>query len=154
MSNNPYAGRVPLNLRQAPNDEIAKSTSYRPGVQHRVEYRNPNQDPSLMRNEGCTPLRRYPDGRLDVPYVAQQVVDLIHKAENAGQLTSFEQALLSTILPVQFQLIDPKLAATMARLTDEERLLIGLAVTRHMQEELNYNAGRGGSIPGRHVTRS
>lgn len=154
--NNPYAGQVPLNMRKKGEEEtLAKSTSYRPGVQHRCEYRAPQQDPNLNRNAGCTPLRRYPDGRLDIEYVAQQVVDFIHKAQNGGNLTAFEKAILSLILPGHFQLVDHKIASTMARITDEEKMLVSMRVMKHVHEELNYNAGRGGgSVPFRHVTRS
>jgi len=153
MSNNPFAGRVPLNLRRD-EETVVKSTSYREGVTHPVSYRTPQQDSLLMRNEGCTPLRRYPDGRLDTEFVAQEVVSLIHKAEDGGNLTSFEQGLLTLILPQKFQLVDPKIAGTMARLTEEERGLVALRVLRHMNEELNWNAGRGGgSVPFRHTSR-
>lgn len=156
MSNNPLAGRVPLNLRNGHTDEeLSKSTSYREGITHPVTYRTPQQDPTQMRNEGCTPLRRYPDGRLDTEFVASQVIDMIHKAELGGNLTSFEQGLLTLILPHRFQLVNPKIAGTMARLTEEERGLVSLRVLRHMNEELNWNAGRGGgSVPFRHVTKS
>lgn len=154
--NNPLSGAVPLNLRGGQSEEeVAKSTSYREGITHPSTYRTPQQDPSLMRNEGCTPLRRYPDGRLDTEFVASQVIDMIHKAEIGGNLTSFEQALLTLILPQKFQLTNPKIAGTMARMTEEERGLVSLRVLRHMNEELNYNAGRGGgSVPFRHVTKS
>ena len=156
MSSNPFAGHVPLHLRKADQGEtIAKSTSFRPGIIHRSEYRTPQQKPEQMRNEGCTPLRRYPDGRLDVKYVAHHVIDVVHKAENGGVLTNYEKALLSSILPGKFQLVDQKIAATMARMTDEERMLVALTVLKHFHEELNWNAGRGGgSVPLRNVTRS
>jgi hypothetical protein len=156
MSHNPFAGRVPLNLRKSTDpSEIRRATSYRPGIAHHSEYRNPNQDTSLDRNEGCTPLRRYPNGVMDIPYVAQQIVDIVHKAENKGSLTSYEKAMLSLILPKEYQLIDSKLAATMARITDEEKLLVRVFIDRHFREEINYNAGQGGgSVPGRHQTRS
>jgi len=154
-TDNPFAGRVPLNLREGTHEEIAKSTSYRPGIVHKPEYRNPNQDASLQRNEGCTPLRRYPDGRLDIKYVADQIIDLVHKVQNAGTLTSFEKAILTLILPGQFQLIDPSIATTMAKMTDEERMMVSLVVMRHFNEEQNWNAGRGGgSVPFRNTTRS
>jgi hypothetical protein len=154
MSNNVYAGRVPLNLRKSGEAEkLAKSTSYRSGIEHPVSYRTPQKD-SLMREEGCTPLRRYPNGLLDVNYVAQQVVDIVHKAEMGGNLTSFEQAILSVILPDKFQLADISISNTMARLTDSEKMLVALQVQRHLNEELNYNAGRGGgSVPFRHVSK-
>lgn len=155
-TDNPLAGRVPLNLRGGQtNEEVAKSTSYRPGIVHKPEYRNPNQEPSLLRNEGCTPLRRYPDGRLDIPFVAHQVIGLVDKVQDGGTLTNFEKAMLSLILPGHFQLIDPQIAATMAKITDEERMAVALTVMRHFNERQNWNAGRGGgSVPFRSTTRS
>ena len=155
MPHNQYAGHIHLNLRNSKTDEeLSKSTSYREGITHPTEYRTPQQDPSLLRNEGCTPLRRYPDGRLDTEFVASQVIDMIHKAESGGNLTSFEQSILTLILPQKFQLVNPKIAGTMARMTEEERGLVSLRVLRHMNEELNWNTGRGGSVPFHHVTKS
>lgn len=157
MADNPYSGRVPLNLRRD-EEKVAKSTSYRPGVTHRLPVRNQYDDPRLVpRNIGCTPLRRYPNGRLDVKFVAQQIVDLIHKVQNSGTLTEFEKALLTLILPSHFQFagMDPRLAGVHARMSDEEKILVALALKGHLNEELNWNAGMGGSsVPGRHVTRS
>jgi hypothetical protein len=149
MTDNPLSGRVPLNLRKPDSQEtLAKSTSFRPGIFHKPGYRNPNQEPHLMRNEGCTPLRRYPNGTLDCQYVAQTIVDLVHKIKNSGSLTSFEQALLSTVLPGHFQLVDPQIAATMVKITDDERMLVALSVVKHFNDEKNWNAGygRGGVV--------
>ena len=157
--NNPHAGRVPLNLRK-PGEGVAlaKSTSYRPGETHRLPVRNQYNDANLVnRNVGCTPLRRYPNGRLDVGYVVHTIIDLIHKAQNGGNLTSFEKALLTIILPQQFNFpgLTDRLAGTHARLTDEEKILVALEVQGHLKEETNWNAGAGGgSVPGRHTTRS
>lgn len=151
MSTNPYAGQVPLNLRKGGNTEtVAKSTSYRDGVTHKTEVRMPKD-----REEGCTPLRRYPNGQLDVKYVAQIVVDMIHKVMDGGNLTDFEKAILTLILPAKFNLMDKRLADTMTKMSDEERALVAIVVHGHLGEEINWNSGRGGgSVPGRHVTRS
>ena len=149
MSNNPYAGRVPINLR-ANTEDVAKSTSYRSGITHQTEVRMPKD-----REEGCTPLRRYPNGQLDIKYVAQTIVSLIHKIMDGGNLTDFERALLTSILPKKFDLMDKKLAGTMARMSEDEKALVALAVQGHVWEEVNWNAGRGGgSVSGRHVSRS
>jgi hypothetical protein len=156
MSHNPFCGAVPLNYRQGCEDKVAKAveeTSYRPGEVHKPEFRTP---PSDTRNSGCTPLRRYPNGILDHKYVAMQVIDIIHKMKDGGFVTNFEKALLSLILPDKFkELIDTKIAQTMTKLSNDERMLIALMVGQHVQEELNYNAGLGGgSVPGRSSTRS
>ena len=154
---NPYSGAVPLNLRQRGQEEtIAKSTSWRPGVTHKIPVRNQHDDMTIVpRNTGCTHARRYPNGNLDVKYVAQKVIDVIHKAQMGGFLTNDEKALLTVILPGNFMLMDMKIAGTMFRMTDTERLLVAIMVQRHLNEELNWNSGRGGgSVPNRSVTRS
>ena len=157
MSNNVFAGRVPLNLR-GDLEKIAKATdytSYRPGELHEPPYRNQYVDNTItQRNTGSTPLRRYPNGQLDIKYIAHQIIDIVHKIQNSGYVTEFEKALLTLILPGQFNLIDSSIAGTMARLSDEEKMLLTVAVNSHFAEELNFNAGRGGgSVPGRHMTR-
>jgi hypothetical protein len=154
---NPFAGRVPLNYQQHVEKSAAKATSYIPGETHKTEYRNQYNDRTILpRNEGCTPLRRYPNGTLDHKFVAQQVIDTIHKMKDGGNVTDFERALLTLILPSGFKsLIDPKIAQTMTKLTTDERMLVSIIVEQHLREELNWNAGRGGgSVPGRSSTRS
>lgn len=164
MANNPYAGRVPLNFRpQATADVVEKAVSYqgasyRPGEVHPTIYRSPHNDRTISspREDGNTALRRYPDGRLDVQYVANKIIDIVHKMQDGGSTTDYEKALLTLILPGQFrQLIDPKIAQTMTKLTKDERLLIAVCIDKHRREELNYNTGLGGgSVPGRGSTRS
>jgi len=160
VPSNPLTGAVPLNLRKPGGEEtVVKSTSYRPGESHRVPVtRSQYDDPRLQqRNVGCTPLRRYPNGKLDVKYVAQQIVDLVHKAKDGGKLTEFEKALLTSILPAQFHYpgMDVRMTRTMARMSDEERLLVAILLQGHLKEEENFNAGRGGgSVSGRSTSRS
>ena len=154
MSNNPFCGAVPLNA-SIDREKVEKSTSYIPGDLYPTMYRDQYNDRTILpRNEGCTPLRRYPNGTLDFDYVMNIVIDLVHKAQSGGYLTEFEKAVLAVILPDKFsELIDQKIARTMANLSLEERMLLALKVERHMNEEMNYNAGRGGSIQNRSVTR-
>lgn len=155
--NNPYAGAVPLHMRQRGQEEtISKSTSWRPGSTHKTVVRNQHDDPTIAaRNAGVSYCRRYPDGKLDIRYVAHKVIDAIHKAKLGGYLTNDEKALLTMILPGNFGMMDMRIAGTMFRMTDEERLLVAIVVQRHLNEELNFNAGRGGgSVPGRSSTVS
>jgi hypothetical protein len=154
--NNPYAGAVPLHLRQrGKEDEVSKSTSWRPGATHKIAVRNQHDDPTITpRNAGITYCRRYPNGKLDVQAVAHKVIDAIHKAKLGGYLTNDEKALITMIIPGR-AMIDPRIAGTMFKMTDEERLLVAIVVQRHLSEELNWNAGRGGgSVPGRSSTLS
>jgi hypothetical protein len=171
-SPNPKSGHVPLNYRQGVEEAVVKAvtsqgsydkeptdtrTSYIPGEKHKPEYRNQYNDRTILpRNEGCTPLRRFPNGILDHKYVAHEVIDIIHKIKDGGFTTDFERALLTLILPASFkELIDPKIAQTMTKLSNDERMIIALIVEQHLREELNYNSGLGGgSVPGRSSTRS
>jgi len=91
---------------------------------------------------------------LDVKAVAHKVIDTIHKAKDGGYLTNDEKALLVLILPGQFPLMDVKIAGTMFRMTETERMLVAIAVKQHLLEELGWNAGQGSSIIGRSTTRS
>jgi len=161
MASNKLSGHVPLNIRQAPADVVAKAvsseTSYRTGETHNPDYRNQYNDRTIMpRNQGCTVLRRYPNGVMDFKYVAHQIIDIVHKIKDGGFVTEFEKAVLSLVLPGKFkELIDSKIAQTMTKLSNDERMMLGLMVEMHMREELNWNAGRGsGSVPGRSTTRS
>lgn len=157
MANNPISGAVPLHLRRSSREEIAKSTSYRSGEVHPVFYRTPHADKTIMpREDGNTILRRYPNGQLCIAYVAHKIIDIIHKMEDRGHVTDFEKAILSLILPDSFgKLVNSKIAQAMTKLSNDERMLLAVCVNKHMKEELNYNAGRGGgSVRGRGVTRS
>jgi len=164
MANNPYAGAVPLNYRpQATADVVEKAVShqgvsYRPGETHPTMYRTPFNDSTVSppRQDGNTALRRYPDGRLDVPYVAHKIIDIIHKMQDGGNTTDYEKSLLCLVLPNPFKrLIDAKIAQTMTGLTTDERFMLAMFIDKHRREELNWNVGRGGSsLPGRGSTRS
>lgn len=161
MGNNPYAGRVPLNLRKNP-ETVAKSvaideTSYQPGHMHPTTYRNQYQDDDISsRNTGCTILRRYPNGKLCFEYVVQEIHSLLNKVRDGGKLTGFEKAVLALALPKPFaKLIDEKIAQTMTKLSKDERLVLGHMIAARLREEENWNAGMGGgSVPGRSSTRS
>lgn len=177
------AGHVPLNYRQGVEEEVVKAvtsqgsyekeltdtrTSYISGETHKPKYRNQYNDRTVLpRNEGCTPLRRFPNGVLDHKYAAHQVIDIIHKIKDGGFITEFERAILSLILPALHEskgsityptssgLVDPKIAQTMTKLSNDERMLIAIIVEQHLREELNWNSGLGGgSVPGRSTTRS
>jgi hypothetical protein len=161
MANNPYAGRVPLNLRQDP-EKVAKAvgldeTSYQPVRSHPMGYRNQYFDSTIEpRNTGCTILRRMPNGKLCFEYVSQEIYSLMNKARDGGLLTEFEKAVLALVLPKPFnELIDKKIAQTMTKLSTDERMVLAHMVMARMKEEENWNVGQGGSsIPGRSKTRS
>jgi len=107
-------------------------------------------------------FRRYLNGSLDLGYVVAKVVDAMHRAKDCGgadQLNTEEKTALSILFPMQFNYIDSgmvlSVSAVQMKLTPLETVEVRRAVAAHLQEELNYNAGQGGSsAPGRHQTRS
>jgi hypothetical protein len=136
-----------------PGEETAYQVP--PGV--KPQYRTPSD-----RVNGNQMFRRYPNGALDVAYAMHQVVDALHRVKESGghdQLNSLEKVALSVLFPMSFDYVPPGMAPAVAsvqlRLSPMELMLIREAAARHLSEELNWNAGRGGgSVPGRHVTRN
>ena len=122
-----------------------------------AQYRTP-----VGRVNGNEFFRRYMDGRLDLKYAASKVIDSLHRSKDGGgvdQLNSEEKVCLSILFPEVFTEVDSAITSTVAavqlRITVEEMHAVRQIVARHLQEELNYNAGRGGnSTPGRNQTRS
>lgn len=161
MSSNPYAGAVPLHLRKDHN-KVSKAvaldeTSFRSGHMHKPEYRSQYHDNTgTARNTGCTILRRYANGVLCFSYVAGEIISLLNKVQDNGHVTEYEKAILAMVLPKPFsKMIDSKIAQTMTKLTNEERMVLAHMVAAHMKEVQNWNAGQGGgSVPGRSTTRS
>lgn len=143
MTMRPYPPMHPLTPAK-------KETSYRPDIKHPKTERSPEG-----RNLGCTPLRRFPNGVLDTQYVVDSIVEIVHKAESGGKLNSIEMALISVIIPGRYcHIMDSMTANTKLRMADEEKLMVAIKVMAHFNEELNFNAGRGGgSVPGRSVTK-
>jgi hypothetical protein len=161
MAENPYQGRVPLHLRQD-TEKVAKAvpldkTSYREPREHELSYRNQYVDGTITpRNSGCTILRRYANGVLCFQYVAGEVISLLNKVRDGGHVTEYEKAILALVLPKPFgKLINAKIAQTMTKLSNDERMVLAHMVAAHLKEEINWNAGMGGgSVPGRSTTRS
>jgi hypothetical protein len=156
MSVNPFAGQIPLN-RRVDNDKIAKETSFKSGEVHEPGFRNQFNDKTIMpRNNGNEVLRRYPNGTLDMEYATHKIISVLNTIQDRGFITDHEKAIVALVLPDQFkELIDPKIAATMTKISNDERMLLRVLVNRHLKEVQNYNAGRGGgSVEGRSTTRS
>lgn len=163
--------KVPVRLLPQ-NDELLKSTAGQaPGA---TDYRQTESIASMsgvQQGSYRTPpdrvcgnefFRRYISGVLDLKYAVNKVVDALHRAKDSGgvdQLNNEEKTALSILFPMQFTFIDSSMtaqvAATQLRISPLECETIRQAVASHIQEELNYNAGRGGgSTHGRHQTRS
>jgi hypothetical protein len=123
-----------------------------------ASYRTP-----IDRVSGNEFFRRYLDGRLDIKYAVGKVVDALHRAKDGGgvdQLNNEEASCLRLLFPMPFHdmsnaAVCGTIAAVQFRISELEKEQIRRAVSSHIQEELNYNAGLGGnSTPGRSQTRS
>jgi len=123
-----------------------------------AQYRTPPD-----RNIGNIFFRRRINGSVDLKYAVGKVVDAIHRFKDGGginQLNNEEATCLRILFPYQFgglenAAVSGTIAAVQLRLAPEEIEVIRIAVAKHLQEELNYNAGRGGSsVPGRSKSRS
>ena len=118
--------------------------------------------PQKPRSSGNDVLRRYPNGTLDIEYVALKVVAAIEKMKGAEigghsgfQMTELEKAILSLIVPELGKKtgMSPRMAALMARISPKEKMVVQARVGALLKEKLNWNAGRGGgSVPGRSMT--
>ncbi len=96
-------------------------------------------------------VRRYPDGRLDIHCVTQNVVDLIERVKdiNLGgkgyiPLNAGEKALLTLVVPGVALGVPKAVAKTMLRLSSREKALIQHNVIVYLRTMKNWNAGRGG----------
>ena len=112
------------------------------------------------RVNGNEMFRRYLDGRLDIKYAVDKVVDAVHRyKEKDIALYTQEAVSLQILFPgAGFDGgVDPAMANAVAgvnlKLTPQEIALIRFRVASHLAEEMNYNAGQGGgSVPGRNQT--
>ena len=135
-------------------------------MQHPEEHREKMQKgivqlPQMPRSSGNDVLRRYPNGTLDVEYVALAVIEVIEKMKSADlgghsgfQMTELEKAILSLIVPELGKLkMSPRMAALITHISPDEKSLVQHRVAALMQEKRNWNAGRGGgTVPGRSMT--
>jgi hypothetical protein len=139
----PYPSSQPLK-------PVVEQTSYVPEVEYVLKERIPEG-----RNQGCTIIRRYPNGSLAVDYVVNKIMEIINKVEAGGKLNASEMALVSVILPHRYgHLVDPIIASGQLKMSDEEKTLVMLTVIAQLKEAANWNAGFGGSsVPGRSVTK-
>jgi hypothetical protein len=133
-----------------PLKPAVEQTSYVPGVKYILKERIPEG-----RNQGCTIIRRYPDGSLAISYVVNKIMEIINKVEAGGKLNASEMALVSVILPHRYgHLVDPIIASGQLKMSDEEKILVTLKVIAELKEAANWNTGFGGSsVPGRSVTK-
>ena len=140
--------RVPIHLQ---NSEVSKAfkpknpsyESFRPNIMHESDYKKMTG----RSNDGMSAayrVRRYPNGELDYQWVANQIIDALHKMRFNGDVLPVELALLTVILPKKFPMMEPQMAEIRTQLSSTEKRNLKALVEKHMMEEANYNAGSGG----------
>jgi hypothetical protein len=120
----------------------------------RTSYRTPTPGERVNGNEF---FRRYINGMLDIESAAHKVIDALHRVKDSGghdQLNSEEKTVLGALFPTQFSEIGAVIASVQLRISDMEVEMIRQRVALHLAEEMNWNAGLGGSLAARHQTRA
>lgn len=159
--------RVPVRFIQQ-HDELLKSQT-ETTLHKSVDYKHTEEVPvARMEAQYNAPVgrvlgnqlfRRDPNGDLDIDAAKHVIVDIIHKVKDKGPLTELEKTAVGCIFPLMFPFVDARLVGPLSRvqlrLAPWEMDLIARAVSAHLAEEMNYNAGLGGGgEPGRSTTRS
>lgn len=148
MSEDRTNTRVPL------NSPLYKSAnpSYRKQKLRESKYKVPNN--SWL--AGNSILRRYANGALDYSYAVGKIFECLDKLKDGGQMLPGDQALLSLVMPgLEKVKVPGAMAATMIKISDEEKMKLRLLVNAQRNEMLNWNAGMGGgSVPMRTTTTS
>lgn len=122
---------------------IGGSPSYRDMDKRYSDYQMPPD-----RCSGNTPLRRYADGRLDVPYVGFKVIEALDKLRELGDrkyLNQVERAVLSLIVP-SMHFVDKGLARLLVKITPMEVEDIRIWVAAKLKATAHWNAGQGSGI--------
>jgi len=99
------------------------------------------------RKGGNDLFRRYPNGVLDVPYVAGKVIEAFQKHQQANlgghsgfPLTQLETALLSIVVP-GLELMDKRMAKTLLQLSKTDKLRIQMHVKKFFADMQMWGAG-------------
>ena len=138
MSEDRINTRVPLN---SPLYKSFANPSYQAQKLRSSQYKVPNA--TWM--PGNSILRRYANGTLDVDYAVAKVFECLDKLQNGATMLPGDQALLALVIPGMAGVQVPGAhAATMIRLSPEEKMQIRVLVGAERQEMLNWNAGLGG----------
>lgn len=158
MSN--FGPKIPLNMQSA---EIAKAAakntsyeSFRNNVIHPTGgYREMEPGDRANIPEQYR-VRRYPSGELDHKWMANQIIDAIHKVEFNGKtgdpnygsasLLPLEAALLTVVFPATYRKMEPMQAEILTQLSDTEKEMLAALVTKQMVDEGSWSAGFGGPL--------
>jgi len=157
MSGN-FGPRMPLHVQNADIAKAAKDNpsyeSFRPNVVHPSGgYRADFVDNRATVAEQYR-IRRYPNGQLAYWWVADQIIDAIHKLEFNGMtgnpnegsasLLPLEAALLTVVFPAKYREMEPMQAEILTQLSPSEKEQVAARVFEHFANEKNWNAGFGG----------
>lgn len=156
----------------ADNDELLKAQSGagslagQPMTDHAVQEHIPQQNAASVhfrapydRVNGNVMFRRYPDGQLDVDNSVAILMRILNAQKDGAPLTVQEKLAIQCVFPTIFPHEDPSLLESLRsvnlRITPLECLMLAIECGKHLAEQENFNAGYGGgSVPGRHQTRS
>jgi hypothetical protein len=153
-----YGPRIPLHMQDPEGFAKAQKNnpsyeSFRPHVTHQVKYRQMGEDrPST---HAMAVMRRHPDGTLDHEWAKNAIIDAIHNAAVPHGVRPVHLALLQVVFPGKYRNMEPQQAEIFTQLSDSEKSRLKAMVEAHLKEEENWNTGQGGgSVDGRHMTRS
>jgi hypothetical protein len=151
---------MPLHFQNPDVKKAAKQNpsyeSFRPNIIHPSgQYREMEDRAGIVPNYR---IRRYPNGLLDYRYVVNQILECIRRLEvgadsgdhniGSGALLPIEAALLTVILPEKYRKTEPMQAEILTQLSDTEKEKIRAIVVHELMDIANWNAGRGGGVPG------
>lgn len=153
-----FGSRMPLHIQ---NPALIKATgqqvnpsfeSFGPHTRHKVGYKlEPETRPNT---HAMSIIRRGPDGKLDFDWAKNMVLDALHNMAFPENLRPIHMALLTVVFPDKFQTMEPMQAAILTQFGDTEKTQVRKMVEAAVAEEKNWNAGLGGSVEDRHVTRN
>jgi len=159
MPNN--SSRMPLHLQ---NPALIKATgaqvnpsweSFRPHHTHNINYET-QKWPDRPNTHAMSVMRRYADGKLDLQWAKNMVLDAIKGSsfEGGGAERPVQMALATLILPEKIREVEPRQAEIMTQMSATEKQQVRTLVLAQLAEEENWNAGVGGdSVEGRSKTR-
>jgi len=110
-------------------------------IQHQSK---PNDMSSRKDTHAMSLMRRNHDGKLDMQWAKNMVVDAIRNSKFQGGLQPIQAAMLKTIFPELPVDIMESQANVQTKLSPNEKKEVRKLVETHMKQVANWNTGRGG----------
>lgn len=106
-----------------------------------------------QRPNGNVMFKRYPDGKLDLEWCKNLVIDCLNKAKSPVPLTDIEKLVLAIHFPDNFQYDDTAVAEIMRRvnirISNDEAMIISVMVANHIYYSMVRVAGlQAGAVAG------